>query len=123
MSQQNNPIPTLLLYTGSLLIVAGAVMPIFEIIPAIAPYLMIAGGLSYTAAQCLSRPGKGSSVTLRRLYRMQLLGALAFVVAGILMCCDVYSVGGIGGAEWQASLAIGAALQIYTAFRIPAENK
>lgn len=113
----------LLIYNmGGLLIVIGAAMPIFQPSTSWPPYVFTLGALLFTAMQAQQRY-EGRNITIRRLRRQQLLGALALVVAGALMFCSRYGYGPFTGAEWQMVLAIGAVLEVYTAFRIPAELK
>lgn len=115
--------PQLLIYNiGGLLIVLGAALPIFLPATSLPPYVFTAGALMFGAMQALQRY-EGRSITVRRLRRQQMLGALALVVAGALMFCSRYGIGPFTGAEWQMVLAIGAVLEVYTAFRIPAELK
>lgn len=113
----------LLIYNiGGLLIVVGAALPIFLPATSLPPYVFTLGALMFAAMQAQQRY-EGPSITLRRLRRQQLLGALALIVAGALMFCSRYHFGPFTGAEWQMVLAIGAVLEVYTAFRIPAELK
>ena len=50
-----------------------------------------------------------------------MLGACCLLAAGALMFCSQYGLGPLRGAEWQLGLAIGAVLETYSAFRLPAE--
>ena len=81
--------------------------------PSEASYLFLGASLLLAVTQFLGRV-KGGSVTLRRLVVQQMLGALAFVVAGILMFTHVRN-------EWIIAMFIGSLIQLYTAFRIPQE--
>lgn len=80
-----------------------------------APYMYIIGSVTAAIAQIFAQPHV-ENVTLKRLYRQQMFGALFLVAAGILM---LYS----HGNEWIVCLLIGAIIELYTAFRIPQEEK
>lgn len=80
-----------------------------------APYMFIIGSVTAAIAQVFSQPTV-ESVALRRLYRQQTFGALFLVMAGVLM---LYS----HGNEWIVCLLIAAILELYTAYRIPQEEK
>lgn len=126
--RQLSRLQILLYNVGGLLLILGVIMPIFclsesmERYAVCVPYVYTLGAVLFAAMQFLQRY-EGSSLTLRRLRRQQLIGALALVVAGALMFCDLYGWGGFGGREWQMAFAIGALLEVYTAFRIPSELK
>lgn len=78
------------------------------------------GAVVFCPIQMLQRY-EGKSFVIRRLRRQQLLGLLAFLCAA---CCMIMQVGRFGFArrnEWVVCLAVGCVLELYTAFRIPAE--
>ena len=106
--------------TGGILLVIGALLPVFFDEPLVAPYLYIVGTLMFASMQILQRYN-GKNVVLRRLRRQQMLGAIVLLLAGMLMFCSFYKIGPLHTGEWQILLSIGAVLEIYTAFRIPAE--
>ena len=66
---------------------------------------------------------EGRSFTLRRLRRQQLLGAIAILVAACLMAMQTFHFGFALRNEWVVALTVGCVLELYTAFRIPAELK
>lgn len=78
-----------------------------------ASYAFVGAAVMLTMTQFLCRV-KGGTVTVRRLVAQQMLGALALVVAGVLMFTHVRN-------EWMVAMFIGALIQMYTAFRIPQE--
>ena len=83
-----------------------------------APHLFTAGTVVVAVVQALSpvRAQDGSaSIVLKRLRRQQLFGAVMLVVSGLLMFTT-------HGNEWIVSLTIAAVLELYTAWRIPAEE-
>ncbi len=57
-----------------------------------------------------------SNNTLKRLRRQQAFGALCLVVSGVVMVL-------LHRNEWIAVMMIAAVFEVYTAFRIPAEEK
>lgn len=118
--RQLNAIQTFIYNIGGLVLLTGAVLPIFMPDARIAPYVYSAGALMFCTMQLLQRYD-GRSLTVRRLRRQQILGAVALLFAGVLMFCSLYGVSPFSGSEWQMVLAIGAVLEVYTAFRIPAE--
>ncbi len=105
---------------GGMMLLVGAVLPIFLADATIAPYIYMAGALLYGAMLMYQRY-EGNSIVIRRLRRQQVMGVIALWAAGGLMFCSLYGIKPFDGAEWQMLLAIGAVLEVYTAFRIPAE--
>lgn len=103
---------------GILLMVLGAAAFMWK--PIAATVLYTAGALMFCPLQMMQRY-EGSNFILRRLRRQQLLGLLAFLCTA---CCMIMQVGHFGFAhrnEWVVCLAVGCVLELYTAFRIPAE--
>lgn len=83
-----------------------------------APHLFTAGAVVVAVVKALSPVGPqdgNASVVLRRLRRQQLFGAVMLVVSGLLMWTT-------HGNEWIVALTIAAVLELYTAWRIPAEE-
>ncbi len=117
-----NKLQTILLNAGGLLLLLGAVLPISGSLQELAPYVYTLGACLFGSMQALARY-TGRDITVRRLRRQQLLGAASLVAAGALMFTSLYQVGPFQGSEWQALLAIGAVLETYTAFRLPAALK
>ena len=87
-------------------------MPLF--LPAIAPYVFAAGALCFCPIQMSDRY-EGSNMTIRRLRRQQLLGAMLLVLTGVIMLLWKRN-------EWIVCLTVAAVLELYTAFRIPQEE-
>ncbi len=114
-----NKLQSLLYALGGLLLCLGALIPVFLNDNDSAPYVFTLGAVMFSSMQIM-QGYKGNDLTVRRLRRQQIIGAIALVVAGGLMFCNRYGLWGITGAEWQMVLAIGAVLEVYTAFRIPA---
>ncbi|MDL2213144.1 hypothetical protein LJC72_07365 [Bacteroides sp. OttesenSCG-928-D19] len=81
-----------------------------------APYIYTIGATLFALAQ-INTPYRGSNKNIKRLYRQQMFGALALVLAGALMFFPYQKNG------WIVVLTIGALIELYTAFRIPQEEK
>lgn len=81
----------------------------------LAPYIYTIGACMFALAQ-INSPYHGSNKNIKRLRRQQILGALFLVVTGALMFF-------MHNNEWVLSLTIGSVIQLYTAFRIPQEEK
>lgn len=80
-----------------------------------APYIYTIGA-GFVALAQVNTPVKGKSKTLKRLRIQQIFGALALILTGAFMLTT-------SGNEWIACLTIAAVLELYTAFRIPQEEK
>ncbi len=79
-----------------------------------ASYLYSAGAVLFACVQIVSGRYEGPNVVIRRLRRQQIFGALALVLAGVLMFTTRHN-------EWMVCLCIAAVLELYTAFRLPQE--
>ena len=90
--------------------------------PVWATILFTVGALVFAPLQMLQRY-EGRSFIIRRLRRQQLLGALALLVTACLMIMQAFRVGFARRNEWVVALAVACVLELYTAFRIPAELK
>lgn len=75
------------LYAGGILLVAGALLPLF--LPTVAPYLFALGALLFAPAQIADRY-EGRNIIIRRLRRQQVMGALLLVVTAALMFMSAY---------------------------------
>lgn len=105
---------------GAVLMLVGAALFLWR--PVVGTVLYTVGALLFCPLQMLQRY-EGPNFTLRRLRRQQLLGLIAFLCGA---CCMVMQVGRFGFArrnEWVVCVVIGCVLELYTAFRIPAELK
>lgn len=80
-----------------------------------APYIYTIGA-GFVALAQINTPVHGKSKTLKRLRIQQIFGAVALVLTGAFMFFT-------HGNEWIACLTIAAVLELYTAFRIPQEEK
>ena len=105
---------------GAILMVAGATLFLWK--PLIATMLYTVGAVVFCPLQMLQRYD-GKNFIIRRLRRQQLLGLIAFLCGA---CCMIMQVGRFGFArrnEWVVCVTIGCIIELYTAFRIPAELK
>lgn len=86
------------------------------------PYIFGAGAACFSSMQ-LSARYEGDNFTIRRLRRQQILGALLLLITTVPMWMSVNHVWPLGHNEWLLFLAVGAWIELYTAFRIPTELK
>lgn len=100
-----------LYYLGALALLAGAVSRMF--LPEYYSYIYIAGAVVFAVVQFLLRP-RHKHFMVRRLVVQQQIGAILLVAAGVLMFV-------LHNNEWVAVMFAGALMELYTAFRIPAE--
>ena len=97
--------------TGAIMASVGAALYITDWW--LSPYIYMVGAAFVFFAQIISFPSE-VGVTIRRLYRIQLLGAFFLVLAGLAMLL-------LHGNDWIVLLTIAAVLELYTSFRIPHE--
>ena len=97
--------------TGAVLLLVGAMLQITRW--NLSPYIYTLGVLMFSYVQVMSRYD-GKNLIIRRLRRQQIIGAMLLVFAGVLMFVAHNN-------EWILCLTVAAILQLYTAFRIPAE--
>lgn len=107
---------------GGLVLLAGAVMPLFPGLLTAGACVFTAGAVLFSSMQMLARY-HGSDVTVRRLRRQQLMGAVLLLVTAGLLLMKAYGTGPLRGDEWKLTLTIAAVMEVYTAFRIPAALK
>jgi hypothetical protein len=87
----------------------------------VAAFMAFAVGAVAFSYMQLQQSYDGRSFTVRRLRRQQLLGAVALLVAACLMAMQTFRFGFAIRNEWVVALTIGCVLELYTAFRLPAE--
>ena len=112
-------IRTILYILGGLLLLVGAALPVFPALMGYAPAIYSAGALLFGAVQ-VTTPLPVDHFAVRRLHRQQTLGALCLVVAGGMMFMSKYQVEPCAHDEWKLALTIGAVIELYTSFRLPA---
>lgn len=103
---------------GALLVLVGSVVYITQWKGAF--YLFSIGVVCFTFMQWMAGY-EGCNLVVRRLRRQQLLGALCMVLSAIAMGMQTFQIGYAQSNEWIVCLTIAAVLELYTAFRIPAE--
>lgn len=108
-----NKIVPALYVVGGLMTLLGAAVYITQW--ELAPYIYTIGSCMFALAQ-VNSPYHGSNKNIKRLRKQQIFGALFLVVAGALMFFMHKN-------EWIMAFAIGSFIQLYTAFRIPQEEK
>ena len=107
---------------GGIVLLAGAVMPLFPGLFAAGAWVFTAGAVLFSSMQMLARYD-GSDITVRRLRRQQLMGAILLLVTAGLLLMKACATGPLRGDEWKLTLTIAAVLEVYTAFRLPAALK
>ena len=100
-----------LYFIAAIAVLIGAASRLF--LPAIHSYIYISGAAVFAVTQFLLRP-KHSHFAVRRLVIQQQVAALLLVAAGVLMSV-------MKNNEWMVLMLCGAIMELYTAFRIPAE--
>lgn len=113
-----DPRLVILQQAGAILMLVGAALFMWQ--PLIATVLYTVGAVVFCPLQMLQRYD-GKNFVVRRLRRQQLLGLIAFLCGA---CCMIMQVGRFGFArrsEWVVCVTIGCIIELYTAFRIPAE--
>ena len=120
--KQLSTLQNLLFQLGGILLVAGAVMPIVPPVSAYASTVYTIGALLFGSLQLLQRYD-GRSFVIRRLRRQQIIGAFCLMLSAALLVMKQQQVGPIriSGDEWKIALIVAVILELYTAFRIPAE--
>ena len=107
---------------GGVLMLIGALMPMEPSLITYAAYVYTCGALAFGCMQFQQRY-EGKNVALIRLRRQQIIASLLLIVAGFLFIMKVNNIAPFRGDEWQVALCIAAFIELYTAFRIPAEIK
>lgn len=109
----NNKLISALYVVGGIMTIVGAA--VFITGWTLAPYIYTIGATMFALAQ-INTPVRGKSLVIKRLRRQQILGAFFLVVAGVLMVL-------LHKNEWILAFSIGTFIQLYTAFRIPQQEK
>ena len=114
--KQLTPLQNGIYALGGLLVLVGALL--WPVGGKAAIYVYCTGSVLFAAMQ-FTQSYQGSNITLRRLRRQQILGALLLMVTGLLMIVNTARLGFLCHNEWMVCLAIAAFIECYTAFRIP----
>lgn len=118
--KQLNPFQNFLFQAGGVLLLIGASMTLFQLFRSWSPFIYTIGAVLFTTMQMMASY-EGQNIVIRRLRRQQLIGSAFLLAAAALMFMSLYQVAPFQADEWKLALTIGAVLETYTAFRIPAE--
>ena len=113
---------TILYNLGGVMMLIGAIMPMEPSLMTYAAYIYMCGALTFGCMQLLQRYD-GCNIALMRLRRQQIVASFLLIAAGIMFIMKVNAIAPFRGDEWQVALCIAAFIELYTAFRIPAEIK
>lgn len=83
-------------------------------------YLYTFGACAFSGVQ-LFKGYDGDNIIIRRLRFQQVAGALLLLCTAILMAMQTFNFGFAHRNEWVVCLSVACVLELYTAFRIPAE--
>lgn len=101
----------ILYYIAAVGVIIGAASRLF--LPDAYAYIYAAAAAVFAVTQFILRP-RHTDVVVRRLVTQQQIGALFLVGAGVLMFTHSNN-------EWMAIMLCGALIELYTAYRLPAE--
>ena len=107
------PILPALFVVGAVMLLTGAAVYITGW--PYAPYLFTIGATLFALAR-INTPARCTNPTIKRLRRQQLFASLLLVATGALMFFA-------RGNDWIVGLTIAAILELYTSFRLPAEEE
>ncbi len=107
---------------GGVLMLIGAIMPMEPSLTTYAAYIYTSGALAFGCMQ-LQQRYEGRNPALIRLRRQQIIASFLLIAAGFMFIMKVNYIAPFRGDEWQVALCIAAFIELYTAFRIPAEIK
>ena len=107
---------------GGVLMLIGAIMPMEPSLTTYAAYIYTSGALAFGCMQ-LQQRYEGRNPALIRLRRQQIIASFLLITAGFMFIMKVNYIAPFRGDEWQVALCIAAFIELYTAFRIPAEIK
>lgn len=102
-------IQTIMFVAGAVLLLLGAAVMVTGW--AYAPYVYCVGAVLVAVVQ-LANGYKGSDITIKRLRRQQVFGALLLLLTGLFMFTTKHN-------EWVVCLTVAAVLELYTSWRIP----
>jgi hypothetical protein len=116
--KQLNKFQNILYRVGAVLLLVGLVL--FFIGWDVAATIYLIGCIFFTSMQ-MYESYEGQNVVIRRLRRQQIIGAVFLLLSGVLMFLQHYQIWMFQRNEWLLGLAIASLIEIYTAWRIPAE--
>ena len=113
-----SPLENVLFRIGAVGMLAGLVLRMFD--AHVSLYVYSVGALFFCLMQVRAEY-LGRSIVIRRLRRQQLLACVFFILTAVCMSMQTLRYGPCRRNEWMVALAIACALELYTAWRIPAE--
>ncbi|MEG1579635.1 MAG: hypothetical protein RR386_00015 [Bacteroidaceae bacterium] len=113
-----NRIQNFIFVLGAFLILVGALMCVTRMW--ISPYIYSVGAVCFSSMQLLASY-EGTNFVIKRLRRQQIIAVLLLLIAAIPMFMTIWKQGFAQQNEWVLCLTIAAVVELYTAFRIPAE--
>lgn len=120
MMKELSPFANMLFMAGAILMILGLVGRMWH--AEVGMWVYGIGALFFTVMQARMEY-LGRDLVLKRLRRQQMLSCVFFILTLLCMSMQVYKYGFAIRNEWMATLAIACVLQLYTAWRIPAEIK
>ena len=109
-----NKLDNIIAVAGAVVLFVGLILQFVKF--EYAPYIYIVGALMFGWIRAKTGRYFGKNIVLRRLKRQQLIGAMLLVIAGVMMIVWHHN-------EWILCLSVAAVLELYTAYRIPYEEK
>lgn len=114
------PLQNFIFQFGGCLLICGLFLRILNL-TSLGTWIYSIGTIAFAAMQIISRY-EGPSFIIRRLRRQQIIGALLLILSGALMMAQGFR-WIFTRNQWVVCLMVAAILEVYTAFRIPAELK
>lgn len=112
------PFENLLFRIGAIGMLVGLALRMFD--AHLSLYVYSIGALFFCLMQVRAEY-LGRNIVIRRLRRQQLLACVFFILTALCMSMQTLRYGPCRRNEWIVTLAIACALELYTAWRIPAE--
>ncbi|MCR4921662.1 MAG: hypothetical protein K5945_08165 [Bacteroidaceae bacterium] len=113
-----SPIENFLFRIGAIGMLVGLVVRMFD--ARLSLYIYAVGALCFCLMQVRAEY-LGNDLVVRRLRRQQLLACVFFILTAVCMSMQTLRYGFCRRNEWMVALAIACLLELYTAWRIPAE--
>ena len=105
---------------GGILLLIGAFMPVEVSLMPYAPYVYLSGAVAFGGMQLLQRY-EGQNITIKRLRRQQVIASCLIIASGFVFMLTAHGLLPLQEKSWMVLLAIGAFLELYVSFRLPAE--
>lgn len=130
--KQLSPIQNYILLFGAIMMVVGAGLAVFAILPHLTSLIFAFGTICFALMQ-MSQTYTGNDITIRRLRHLLVIADILFIISGMLMIENVYHIAypyiatTIEGYNnyihyvynnWVIALLIAAIIELYTTHRI-----